>query len=112
MLGVSAELPASAVDGSAATVEAGVAMSGCGEAVVSAAFGELEPSCGTVVEPGAPPTLDSSEDPCKASVCSSRTIVEPTVSTAVDVDSKALSAAVELLEGFLPSEVGSPFSPR
>ena len=105
-VGVGAELPASAVGGSAATVEAGVAISGCDEAVVSAAFGELEPPCGTMVEHDAPPALESEEDPCKASVSSSRTIVEHTASTAVssvDMGSKTLSPAVELLEGLLPA---------
>jgi len=54
-VGISAELLASAVSGFAATVEAGVTISGCGEAMVSAAFGELEPPCGTMVENDAPP---------------------------------------------------------
>ena len=95
-VGVSAELPASAISGFTATVEAEVTMSGCDEAEVSAAFGELEPPCGTMVEHDAPPTV---------SVSSSRTIVEHTASSAassVDVGSKTLCAAVEQLEVLLP----------
>ena len=95
-VGVSAELPASAISGFTATVEAEVTMSGCDEAEFSEAFGELEPPCGTMVEHDAPPTV---------SVSSSRTIVEHTASSAsssVGVDLKTLSAPVELLEVLLP----------
>ena len=104
-VGVSAELPASAISGFAATVEAEVTMSGFDEAEVSAAFGELEPPCGTMVEHDAPPTLESPEGPRKVPVSSSRTIVEHTASSAsssVGVDLKTLSAPVELLEMLLP----------